>query len=79
MPKRPVQVLRDVLAGPFRRSVVLNRDVMVSLLRPYRGRFLELGPGTAPVLAQLPWVDAADKAVLEFPGVIEHCAALGYR
>ncbi len=78
MIKRAVRGIREVLAGPFRRSVAVNRNVMVGLLRPFRGRFLELGPGKAPILAKLDWVADEHKTVLEFPGVIAHCAELGY-
>lgn len=61
------------------RSPSVNRAWMARTLRGFEGRFLELGPGDAPLLARLPDGNGRDKWVIEFSGVIEHCRHLGYR
>jgi len=70
--------LKQLLAKPFRDSARVNREVMLRMLRPLTGRFLELGPGSAPLLDQLPHVALADKLVIEFPGVIDCCREKGF-
>lgn len=67
-------VVRMLINGTTRH----NRDWMMQKLRACEGRFLELGPGTAPLLSRLPEDDNYEKWVIEFPGVIEHCRRLGY-
>lgn len=69
--------LKSLLAKPFRDSGRINRQVMLDMLQPLQGRFLELGPGQAPLLEQLARLPKENKAVIEFPGVIEHCRQIG--
>lgn len=71
--------LTRIAAGPIERGVQLNREWMLRRLSEYEGLFVELGPGTAPLLADLPDGNRYAKWVIEFPGVIEHCRRLGYR
>jgi len=70
--------IKNLLAKPFRDSARINREVILGMLRPLKGRFLELGPGAAPLLDQLPHVALADKLVVEFPGVIDCCREKGF-
>jgi len=70
--------LKQLFAKPFQDSARVNREVILSMLRPLTGRFLELGPGAAPLLDQLPHVAREDKLVVEFPGVIDFCRQKGF-
>ena len=47
---------RDRLARPFRGSADHNREVIGQMLMPFRGTFLELGPGNAPLLRNVDWI-----------------------
>jgi SAM-dependent methyltransferase len=71
--------LRNLLARPFRASAGMNRTVVLDLLRPLSGRILELGPGAAPLLENLPHIVIENKWVIEFPGAMDYCRAKGYR
>jgi SAM-dependent methyltransferase len=71
--------LVGILAAPMATGTRLNRDWMVGLLHGFQGRFLELGPGDAPLLTEVPDDERHEKWVVELPGVIEHSRRLGYR
>jgi SAM-dependent methyltransferase len=71
--------LVGILTSSLARGTHLNRDWMVHVLNGFQGRFLELGPGAAPLLADIPDDEHHQKWVVEFPGVIEHSRRLGYR
>ncbi len=71
--------LLQLLAGPFRASAKINRDVMLGFMRGERGTVLELGPGGAPLLRDLEGLDTSKKIVLEFEGALDASRNLGYR
>lgn len=68
-----------ILKSGVQKSPQFNRAWMVHVLRGLNGRFLELGPGNAPLLADVADENGHEKWVIELPGVIEHCRRLGYR
>jgi SAM-dependent methyltransferase len=70
--------LKNILAAPFREAANINRSVMRDYLRPMKGKFLELGPGKAPLLESLKQVKVRDKFVIEFKEVSSYCRSLGY-
>jgi SAM-dependent methyltransferase len=69
----------SIITTPIARSTRFNRDWISRMLRGFEGRFLELGPGNAPLLASLPNDTRHEKCVIELPGAVEHCRKLGYR
>jgi len=47
--------------------------VLFDYLKNLRGTFLEIGPGSAPLLANLPDTKDIQKIVIELPHAITHC------
>jgi len=70
--------LKKYLASPFQNAAHINREVIKDYLGLLKGRFLELGPGNAPLLESLNHVKVRDKYVVEFKGVSSYCHKLGY-
>ncbi len=68
-----------IMGAPFRDSARINRDVLLKYLSTLRGAFVELGPGGAPLLEQLPNVADHDKIAIDFEATLGHCRDLGYR
>ncbi|MBD3413770.1 MAG: hypothetical protein GF421_04965 [Candidatus Aminicenantes bacterium] len=70
--------LKKVLAAPFQNAASINRNVMLDYLRKLKGRFLELGPGKAPLLESLDHINDQDKMVIELKEATSYCRSLGY-
>ncbi|MDH5716431.1 MAG: class I SAM-dependent methyltransferase [Spirochaetia bacterium] len=74
-----MKILKNLITNPFTKAVQINRDVIIKLLKPHKGKILEIGPGYQPILQSLRHINDKDKYVLEFAGVAEHCKNLGYK
>lgn len=69
---------KKFIVSPFRNAANINRSVMIDYLKTLRGKFLELGPGDAPLLENLKQVKVKDKFVIEFKEASSYCRNLGY-
>jgi len=73
-----VEKLKKVLAAPFQKAALINRQVMLNYLRPMKGKFLELGAGQAPLLEYLFHIGPQNKYVIDLPGMTAYCQQIGY-
>lgn len=71
--------IKELIAGPFRKSNGVNRNIIIDYLKCLKGVFLEIGPGCAPLLEAVQHIDNDKKIIIDLPEMVGYCESLGYK
>ncbi len=73
-----LSIIKKTLAQPFRNADQINNKVIVQWLNSLSGSFLEIGPGSNPLIGKMNPNGKNNLSVIEFPEILDYCKSLGF-